>query len=193
MENLFTSNDYAPHQPEKKKDKAAEEPISENLFSAPDIAELAETLKPCLQDSEDISRLPSSLYFRKPFSINFDKVPEAIGIYKKLSVKYEPLTLIPPQFETPMLGLVPAVFPPILGELPPPKLELYDLDDEFADQKYAVLTQSQTGQPHQQVHQLRPRGVHPRGGPHPGRRQPGRLLGLARHPGLHAAPAGRPP
>jgi intraflagellar transport protein 52 len=67
-------------------------------------------------------------------------VPEAIGLYKKLNVKYETLTLIPPQFETPMLGLVPAVFPPILGELPPPKLELYDLDDEFADQKYYRFT-----------------------------------------------------
>ena len=62
-------------------------------------------------------------------------VPEALRLYKQLEMKHEPLTLIPPQFETPMLGLVPAVFPPILSELAPPKLELFDLDDEFADQK----------------------------------------------------------
>ena len=72
MENLFTSNDSSPHIPDKKKE--TDEPISENLFSAPDIAELAESLKPCLQDSEDIGRLPSSLYFRRPFSITYTKV-----------------------------------------------------------------------------------------------------------------------
>jgi len=29
-------------------------------------------------------------------------VPEAIDMYKTLGIKHEPLTLIPPQFETPM-------------------------------------------------------------------------------------------
>jgi len=45
------------------------------------------------------------------------------------------LTLIPPSLETPMLGLTPATFPPILRELPIPNLELFDLDDEFASEK----------------------------------------------------------
>ena len=45
------------------------------------------------------------------------------------------MSLIPPQFETPMLGLVPAVFPPILRELQTPNLELFDLDEEFASEK----------------------------------------------------------
>lgn len=49
------------------------------------------------------------------------------------------LTLIVPQFETPLLGLQPAVFPPIVKELPPPPLELFDLDDEFASEKYRLL------------------------------------------------------
>ena len=35
-----------------------------------------------------------------------------------------------------MLVLQPATFPPILKELPPPGLELFDLDDEFASEKY---------------------------------------------------------
>ncbi len=41
-----------------------------------------------------------------------------------------------------MLGLTPAVFPPILEEIEPPRLELFDLDDEFADKeiKLAYLT-----------------------------------------------------
>ena len=41
-----------------------------------------------------------------------------------------------------MLGLTPATFPPILSDIEPPKLELFDLDDEFANQeiKLAYLT-----------------------------------------------------
>ena len=56
-----------------------------------------------------------------------------------MGVKHDTLTLIPPQFETPMLGLMPATFPPILRELPPPNLELFDLDDEFASEKLIFL------------------------------------------------------
>lgn len=58
-----------------------------------------------------------------------------MGLYKQLKVKHDTLTLIPPQFETPFLGLQPALFPPILKELQPPKLELFDLDGEFASEK----------------------------------------------------------
>lgn len=140
IESLIFGNDYAPHVPEKKPTDTAAVPVTETLHSVADIAELAESLKPCLQDSGDISRNPSSLFSRRLFSINFDIVPEAISLYKKLNLKYEPLTLIKPNFETPMLGLQPATFPPILTDLPPPKLELYDLDDEFTDQKYGLFT-----------------------------------------------------
>lgn len=135
---MLSTRDFAPAIPEKKAG-AADKPIEETVHSSPDIAELAETLKPCLQDSEELSRNPKNLFYKKLFGINFDMVPEAITLYKNLNVKYDPLSLIPPQFETPMLGLVPAVFPPILGELAPPKLELFDLDDEFSDQRYASI------------------------------------------------------
>merc|ERR1711964_394750 len=49
-----------------------------------------------------------------------------------LSVKHEPLTLVPPQFETPMPKLQPAVFAPSLNEPAPPALDLFDLDEHFA-------------------------------------------------------------
>jgi len=62
-------------------------------------------------------------------------LPESLKLYEKLNVKREPLKLINPIFETPMLGLTPSVFPPILMELDAPKLELFDLDDEFANQE----------------------------------------------------------
>ena len=32
-------------------------------------------------------------------------IPESISLYKKLGVKHDILTLIPPSLETPMLGL----------------------------------------------------------------------------------------
>ena len=62
-------------------------------------------------------------------------MPESIKLYEQLHVKHDIMSLIPPQFETPMLGLVPAVFPPILRELQTPNLELFDLDEEFASEK----------------------------------------------------------
>ncbi|KAJ3063097.1 Intraflagellar transport protein 52, partial [Rhizoclosmatium hyalinum] len=40
-----------------------------------------------------------------------------------------------PQFETPLPPLQPAVFPPALRELPPPALDLFDLDEHFASER----------------------------------------------------------
>ena len=66
------------------------------------------------------------------FKYDFDLVPETVALYKSMEVKHEQLTLIVPQFEVPLLGLAPGVFPPVLRELPNPPLELFDLDDEFS-------------------------------------------------------------
>ena len=100
---------------------------------------MSENLKPCLQDSEDLPRDPTKLFETRLFNVDLRMVPATIKLFNDVGVKHQPLTLIPPTFETPMLGLFPAVFPPILSELPPPRLELYDLDEEFADQKYTYL------------------------------------------------------
>jgi len=58
-----------------------------------------------------------------------------VKLYNQLGVKHEPLTLIPPQFETPMPALQPAVFPPCLREPPAPALDLFDLDEQFASER----------------------------------------------------------
>ena len=50
-------------------------------------------------------------------------------------MKHEPLTLIQPNFETPLPPLQPAVFPPVFKELPCPALDLFDLDEQFASSK----------------------------------------------------------
>lgn len=77
----------------------------------------------------------TTLFHNKLYKFDTDLIPEAIKLYTTLGVKHEPLTLIPPQFETPMPGLQAAVFPPTLKDLPPPSLDLYDLDEQFASEK----------------------------------------------------------
>ena len=54
---------------------------------------------------------------------------------QQLGLKHDPLTLIQPQFETPLPPLQPATFPPILKDLPPPALDLFDLDEQFSSEK----------------------------------------------------------
>ena len=39
------------------------------------------------------------------FKYDFDLVPEASTLFSQMEVKHEPLTLIVPQFETPLLGI----------------------------------------------------------------------------------------
>jgi intraflagellar transport protein 52 len=77
----------------------------------------------------------TTLFNEKLYKFDTDLIPETIKLYTQLGVKHEPLTLIPPQFETPMPALQAAVFPPTLKELPPPSLDLYDLDEQFASEK----------------------------------------------------------
>lgn len=120
-----------PFQPEK--DIVIENGNSKT--SVPNIEALSEKLKSCVQESPDISHNFLSQFKHNLFEANFNHLPEALDLYKKMSIPYAPLKLISPIFETPMLGLTPSVFPPILVDLEPPKLELFDLDDEFANQE----------------------------------------------------------
>lgn len=101
----------------------------------PDITSMADRLRSCLQESEDLPKDFTSLFKDELYKFDTNLVPEVIEIFGKLDVKHETLTLIPPQFETPMPNLQPANFPPSLKELPLPNLELYDLDEEFASEK----------------------------------------------------------
>ena len=69
------------------------------------------------------------------FTFDTNLVPEAVRLYEQMGVKHEALTLIPPQFEAPLPSLFPALFPPNLKEPAAPALDLFDLDDEFANEK----------------------------------------------------------
>ncbi|KAL1497592.1 hypothetical protein ABEB36_008525 [Hypothenemus hampei] len=98
----------------------------------PETTELAEKPKLCLSDvnnSYGIDYL--SLFEHKVYSMNTFLVPETLKAYEALNVQHTPLKIIKPKFEAPSPALQAAVFPPCFRELPPPSLELFDLDGAF--------------------------------------------------------------
>ncbi|OMJ94281.1 hypothetical protein SteCoe_2623 [Stentor coeruleus] len=101
----------------------------------PDIGLMSEQLKSCLQASEDMSSNFRNLFDNSMFKFDTDLIPEAIKFYSQMNVKQGALTLIPPQFETPLPDLMPALFPPNLKEALLPNLDMFDLDEEFACEK----------------------------------------------------------
>ena len=112
-----------------------DEPEITDYQHVPDITALADRLRSCLQESDDLPKDFTTLFNNKLFKFDTDMVPESIDLYKTLGIKHEPLTLIPPQFETPMPALQAAVFLPCIKDLPPPSLDLFDLDEQFASEK----------------------------------------------------------
>mmetsp|Transcript_55000 Transcript_55000/g.128631 ORF Transcript_55000/g.128631 Transcript_55000/m.128631 type:complete len:445 (-) Transcript_55000:61-1395(-) len=119
-----------------------EEPELSDYHHVPHTQGLAMNLRSCLQENEALPRDFTQLFDDSLFKFDTDLIPEAVKLYDQLGVKHEPLTLIPPQFETPMPALQPAVFPPTLREPPPPALDLFDLDEQFASEhvRLAQLT-----------------------------------------------------
>lgn len=101
----------------------------------PDTAALSERLRSCLQDTDEVPQDFMQLFDDQLFKFDTNLIPEVKALFEQLGVKKEPLGLIPPQFETPLPPLQPAVFPPTLREPPPPALEKFDLDEQFASEK----------------------------------------------------------
>ncbi|XP_060815304.1 intraflagellar transport protein 52 homolog [Bombus pascuorum] len=100
----------------------------------PDITQQADNPKVCTQDMDimDNPRDYTKLFKHHLYSINLDMIPVCIKAYEVLGVKHEPLSLIPPHFEAPLPATQASVFPPSFQELPPPALELFDLDEAFS-------------------------------------------------------------
>ncbi|XP_050503625.1 intraflagellar transport protein 52 homolog [Diabrotica virgifera virgifera] len=99
----------------------------------PETAMLAEKPNLCLSDTVFQNIVDySKLFDHKMYYMNTMLVPETIKLYEELGIKHEPLRIITPKFEAPYPPLQPAVFPPSFKDLPPPPLELFDLDDAFS-------------------------------------------------------------
>ena len=108
--------------------------ISEYTY-IPNIISLSDKVKSCLEEAKEPPRNFNDLFDMNLFKIDNNLVPEAIELYDKLNVKHETLSIIPPQFETPLPPLQLAVFDPIIKDFPVPNLELFDLDEQFANEQ----------------------------------------------------------
>ncbi|KAJ3122027.1 Intraflagellar transport protein 52 [Physocladia obscura] len=113
----------------------ANEPDISDYHYLPDTAKLADNLRNCLQESEDVPKDFTTLFDVKLFNFDTRLVPEALKLYEvndaNISFQF-PMKL---KFETPLPPLQPAVFPPSLRELAPPSLDLFDLDEHFASER----------------------------------------------------------
>jgi len=96
----------------------ADDPELSDYNMVPDTCLLAEKLRVCLQESDEVPADHNRLFDTKMFAISTSRVPAAIRAYELLGVKHEQLRLITPQFETPLPPLQAAVFPPTFRELP---------------------------------------------------------------------------
>uniref|UniRef100_A0A671EAN0 Intraflagellar transport 52 n=1 Tax=Rhinolophus ferrumequinum TaxID=59479 RepID=A0A671EAN0_RHIFE len=113
----------------------AEDPEISDYMMLPDTATLSERLRVCLQEGDENPRDFTTLFDLSVYQLDTTSLPKVIKAHEQLNVKHEPLQLIQPQFETPLPALQPAVFPPSFRELPPPPLELFDLDETFSSEK----------------------------------------------------------
>ena len=77
----------------------------QEYMHVPDITALADRLRSCLQESDELPKDFTTLFNDKLYTFDTNLVPEALSLFKQLNVKHEPITLIPPQFETPMPDL----------------------------------------------------------------------------------------
>ncbi len=119
----------------------------EDSRTVPDIEALAGRLKWCLHEHPPLPQDLTTLFFRDMLTFDTSMIPKVMDLYEELNVQYEQLTLILPQLERPSPPLQPAVFEPKLIELPPPSLDQFDLDEEFANPtaRLAQLTNKCTG------------------------------------------------
>ncbi|KAL4655891.1 hypothetical protein GN956_G6218 [Arapaima gigas] len=113
----------------------AEDPEITDYTMQPDTGCLSERLRVCLQEGDESPRDFTSLFDMSLLKLSTSTLPHVISSYKQLNVKHEPLQLIQPQFETPLPALQPAVFQPAFRDLPPPMLDLFDLDETFSSEK----------------------------------------------------------
>eukprot|EP00921_Rhytidocystis_pertsovi_P004592 GHVQ01007969.1.p1 GENE.GHVQ01007969.1~~GHVQ01007969.1.p1 ORF type:complete len:223 (-),score=36.19 GHVQ01007969.1:413-1081(-) len=120
-----------------------EEPECLDYVVLPDSKSMADKLLPGLQDSEPLPRDFTLLFDDTLFKFDTSLIPDVLKCYADLQLKDEPLSLIPPQFETPVPPLQPAVYPPKFKQPQKPSLELYDLEEQLASARtqLAQLTQ----------------------------------------------------
>ncbi|KAI1288388.1 Intraflagellar transport protein 52 -like protein [Halotydeus destructor] len=117
----------------------AKDPEVSDYHSVPDMEMLAEQPFCCLQEGEDIPSDHMKLFQKKLYTINNETLPLVLMAYDEMQMDNGLLKLIKPQFDTPLPGLLPAVFPANLRLPPKPSLELFDLDHAFSSVQTRLL------------------------------------------------------
>lgn len=82
-----------------------DDPEISEYAHVPDITALSDRLRSCLQEADELPRNFMTLFHEKLYKFDTDLIPEALNLFKVLGLKHEPITLIPPQFDTPMPAL----------------------------------------------------------------------------------------
>jgi len=113
----------------------AEEPELSDYQQVPDTPLLSDRLRVCLQEGEDVPRDFTQVFHEKLYNLDTSLLPTVLRAFGEMGVKHEQLSLITPQFECPLPPLQPTVFPPKFRDLPPPALDLYDLDESFSSER----------------------------------------------------------
>ena len=113
--------------------------INESKFVS-HIFGLAERTRCCLQEIEEPPKDFKVLFDGSLFHLRNVLGKEAVHLHFVLSLKYETLGLIDPKFFIPMVSLRPSVFLPSLREPNVPRIELFDLEDEFASEQFRLTT-----------------------------------------------------
>lgn len=72
------------------------EPELSEYHHVPDITALADRLRSCLQESDELPKDFTTLFNEKLFKFDTDLIPDTLMLYQQVGVKHEPLTLIPP-------------------------------------------------------------------------------------------------
>ncbi|KAL0218336.1 hypothetical protein P9112_003989 [Eukaryota sp. TZLM1-RC] len=104
--------------------------------TVPEIGAWATKPKARLQSIDGFHHLsdPIRMIDEKLFALDTRHIPMSGKLHESLSLSHKPLTLIEPQFSSPLPSLTPAVFIPSAQEPSPPPLDLFDLDDEWASE-----------------------------------------------------------
>lgn len=106
--------------------------------SIPDTIALSDRLKSTLQEGEnDVGNddFQTMFYDTNLYKLDNLLYSEISDVYTKLHIPINQLSLIKPNFETPLPQLKPATFPPGFREPDGPKIELFDLDEALSSQR----------------------------------------------------------
>lgn len=113
----------------------AEDPEINDYNYIPDTISLSDKVRVALQEGEEIPHDFTQCFQGGLYNLDTDVLPATLRTYNETNVKHETLSLITPQFETPLPPLEPSVFPPSFRELPGPSLDLFDLDEAFSSER----------------------------------------------------------